>query len=475
MKKNLVPARIERGSARAALPRLKNAPKAAVALAAALATCAALAAACMPLAARAASASNTTTPADPALVAHGEYLARAGDCIACHTTQGGKPFAGGLKFDTPIGVIYSTNITPDANTGIGKWSYDDFAKAVRQGVRPNGETLYPAMPYPSYARLSDDDMKALYAYFTRGVAPVAQQNRAVDIPWPLSMRWPLGIWRTLFAPKVQAFDGSHYHDAIVARGAYLVQGLGHCGACHTPRARTMQELALSDLEGDDFLAGGGAIDGWVPSSLRGNPRTGIGAWNEDDIIQFLKAGRNLHTAAFGGMTDVVQHSMQYMTDADLLAMARYLKTLPPSDPQETSYAYDSAVASKLQSGDTNARGAAVYVDNCMACHRSDGRGYTRVFPALGGNPVVQGKDATSLIHVLLTGAALDGTKSAPSTFTMPPFGWRLSDQQVADVATFVRTSWGNTGAPVSADDVAKLRKTVAITTPEVPPGASLKR
>ncbi|WP_415764853.1 c-type cytochrome [Paraburkholderia sp. J10-1] len=410
-----------------------------------------------------------------ALVAHGEYLARAGDCIACHTAQGGKPFAGGLKFDTPIGAIYSTNITPDANTGIGKWRYDDFAKAVREGVRPNGETLYPAMPYPSYARLSDDDMKALYAYFMRGVGPVHVQNRAVDIPWPLSMRWPLGAWRMLFAPKVQAFDGAHYNDAIVARGAYLVQGLGHCGACHTPRASTMQELALTDLEGDDFLAGGGPIDGWVPSSLRGNPRTGLGSWSEDDIVQLLKSGRNLHTAAFGGMTDVVQHSMQHMNDADLLAIARYLKTLPTSDPKETSYAYDPAAANKLQNGDASARGAAVYRDNCMACHRSDGRGYTRVFPALGGNPVVQGKDPTSLIHVLLAGSALEGTKSAPSSFTMPPFGWRLSDQEVADVSTFVRTSWGNAGAPVSAEDVAKVRKTVTVSTPESPPGATLKR
>ncbi|HKR44719.1 MAG TPA: cytochrome c [Paraburkholderia sp.] len=410
-----------------------------------------------------------------ALVAHGEYLARAGDCIACHTTQGGKPFAGGLKFDTPIGAIYSTNITPDANTGIGKWSYDDFAKAVRQGVRPNGDTLYPAMPYPSYARLSNDDMKALYAYFMHGVGPVPAQNRAVDIPWPRSMRWPLGAWRVLFAPKVQAFDGSHYNDAIVARGAYLVQGLGHCGACHTPRARTMQELALTDLEGDDFLAGGGPIDGWVPSSLRGNPRTGLGSWNEDEIVQFLKSGRNLHTAAFGGMTDVVQHSMQHMDDADLLAIARYLKTLPSSDPKETAYAYDPAAAHKLQNGDASARGAAVYRDNCMACHRSDGRGYTRVFPALGGNPVVQGKDPTSLIHVLLAGSALEGTQSAPSSFTMPPFGWRLSDQEVADVSTFVRASWGNTGAPVSAEDVAKVRKTLTVSTPELPPAATLKR
>lgn len=415
------------------------------------------------------------TPADTALIAHGEYLARAGDCIACHTAKNGKPFAGGLKFDTPIGAIYSTNITPERDTGIGAWSYEDFARAVREGRRPNGDALYPAMPYPSYARITDDDMHALYAYFMQGVAPVKAPNRAVDIAWPLSMRWPLGIWRILFAPKTQPFDGSHYHDAVISRGAYLVQGLGHCGACHTPRARTMQELALTDLDGNDFLAGGAPVDGWVPTSLRGNPRTGIGTWSEDGLVQFLKTGRTLQSAAFGGMTDVVQHSTQHMTDADLLAVARYLKTLPSNDAQETPYAYYDATSRALRSGDASARGAAVYRDNCMACHRSDGHGYTRVFPALGGNPVVQSKDPTSLIHVLLTGNTLEGTQAAPSSFTMPPFGWRLSGQEIADVSTFVRASWGNTGAPVSAEDVEKVRKTVTIEAPALPPGASLKR
>lgn len=431
------------------------------------------------LAVPAPSVSATDAPAakaaDAALVAHGEYLARAGDCIACHTAQGGKPFAGGLKFDTPIGAIYSTNITPEHDTGIGAWTYDDFARAVRGGVRPNGDTLYPAMPYSSYARLSDDDMHALYAYFTQGVAPVKQANRAEDIVWPLSMRWPLSIWRLVFAPKVQPFDGSHYNDAFIARGAYLVQGLGHCGACHTPRARTMQELALTDLDGSDFLAGGAPVDGWVPPSLRGNPRTGLGAWSEDDLVQFLKTGRTLQSAAFGGMTDVVRHSMQHMSDADLLAIARYLKTLPSNDPRETPYAYDEAAARALRSGDASVRGAAVYRDNCMACHRSDGHGYTRVFPSLGGNAVVQGKDPTSLIHVMLTGNTLEGAHAAPSSFTMPPFGWRLSDQELADVATFVRTSWGNTATPVRAEDVAKVRKTVTVVAPPLPPGATLAR
>ncbi len=409
--------------------------------------------------------------ADAEQVQRGAYLARAGDCVACHTAAAGKPFAGGLKFDTPIGGIYSTNITPDPETGIGKWTLQDFDRAVRAGVRQNGDTLYPAMPFPSYARLSDDDVKALYAYFMQGVAPVRQENRAVDIVWPLSMRWPLAIWRKVFAPTPAAFDPKPYPNSVIARGAYLVQGLGHCGACHTPRAATMQERALGDADGPDFLAGGAAIDGWVPSSLRGEARTGLGAWSEADIVQFLKTGRNLRTAAFGGMTDVVVHSMQYMSDADLSAIARYLKTLPPRVEGETPYAYDDTVASRLRAGDAGKTGAAVYRDNCMACHRSDGRGYMRVFPALGGNPVVQGADPTSLIHVVLEGAALTGTQTAPSTFTMPPFGWRLSDQEVADVANFVRTSWGNTGAPVTAAQVAKLRKTTPATRPAPPPGA----
>ena len=187
------------------------------------------------------------------LIKRGEYLARAGDCIACHTASGGKPFAGGLKFDTPIGGIYSTNITPDPKTGLGGWTVEDFTRAVREGVRKNGDTMYPAMPFPSYARLTDDDMKALYAYFMHGVAPVEHENRAVDIVWPLSMRWPLGIWRKMFAPTPKRRSTAPYTDPVVARGAYLVQA-GHCGACHTPRAPTMQERGLTDADGPDFTA-----------------------------------------------------------------------------------------------------------------------------------------------------------------------------------------------------------------------------
>ncbi|MFC5430842.1 c-type cytochrome [Paraburkholderia denitrificans] len=413
-----------------------------------------------------------TAPVDAALVQRGEYLARAGDCIACHTAKDGKPFAGGLKFGTPIGAIYSTNVTPDADTGIGAWTLDEFGRAVRAGVRKNGDTLYPAMPYPSYANLTDDDVKALYAYFMHGVAPVQQKNRAVDAVWPLQMRWPLSLWRWIFAPAPKPFSNASYPDPQLARGAYLVQGLGHCGACHTPRAATMQERALSDADGLDYLAGGAPIDGWVPTSLRGETRTGLGTWKTEDIVQFLRTGRNARTAAFGGMTDVVAHSTQHMSDSDLDAIARYLKTLPPKAQGETPYVYDAKIATDLRNGNAGATGAAVYRDNCMACHRSDGGGYTRVFPALGGNAVVQSADPTSLIHVVLDGSALAGTHTAPSTFTMPPFGWRLSDQEVADVSTFVRNSWGNKSAPVTAQQVAAVRKNVPARAPAPPPGAS---
>ncbi|WAC00466.1 MULTISPECIES: cytochrome c [Pseudomonas] len=394
--------------------------------------------------------------ATDALVKKGEYLARAGDCVACHTAKGGKPFAGGLPMQTPIGTVYSTNITPDV-TGIGQYSFEDFDLAVRKGVAKDGSTLYPAMPYPSYARVTDEDMRALYAYFMQGVQPVAQPNKATDIPWPLSMRWPLAIWRGMFAPEVKAWQAPAGADPVVSRGAYLVEGLGHCGACHTPRALTMQEKALSPADGEQFLAGSAPLEGWIAKNLRGDHKDGLGSWSEEQLVQFLKTGRSDRSAVFGGMSDVVEHSMQHLSDGDLTAIARYLKTLPASDPDDQPHVYDKQVAQALWNGDDSKPGAAVYIDNCAACHRTDGQGYTRVFPALAGNPVVQTADATSLIHVVLEGGTVPATHTAPSNLTMPAFGWRLSDQEVAEVVNFIRTSWGNQGSAVSASDVKAIR------------------
>lgn len=391
-----------------------------------------------------------------ALIQQGEYLARAGDCVACHTAKGGKPFAGGLAMETPIGLIYSTNITPD-KSGIGDYSFEDFDKAVRHGIAKNGSTLYPAMPYPSYARVNQADMQALYAYFMNGVKPVAQENQAVDIPWPMSMRWPLAMWRWMFAPAVEDFTPVAQQDPVVSRGAYLVEGLGHCGACHTPRALTMQEKALSATDGSTFLSGSAPLESWIAKNLRGDHKDGLGSWNEAQLVQFLKTGRSDRSAVFGGMSDVIVHSMQYMSEADLTAIARYLKSLPAVDSADKPHQYDPAVADALWNGDDSKRGAAVYIDNCAACHRTDGNGYTRVFPALAGNPVLQSDDPTSLIHIVLKGATLPATHTAPSTFTMPAFDWRLSDQEVADVVNFIRTSWGNQAGEVKATDVKGLR------------------
>lgn len=405
------------------------------------------------------------TVADAALIRRGAYLALLGDCAACHSTKGGKPFAGGLSIATPIGAVYTTNITPDAETGIGRYTLRDFERALRRGIRADGSPLYPAMPYPSYAHVSDGDVRALYAYFMHGVTPVHAPDHEPDIRWPLSMRWPLTYWRWAFAPKVQslaqadiggAADAGAAHDAaLLERGRYLVEGLMHCGSCHTPRGVGLQEKALGDADGPDYLAGG-VIDHYVANSLRGDDLTGLGQWSKADIVEFLRTGRNAQTAAFGGMRDVVEHSSQYLGDTDLLAVATYLKSLP-ANPSAEHYAYAGAAGAALAKGDVSARGAIDYLNSCAACHLSSGKGYRDTFPALAGNPVVNAKDPTSLINIVLNGNTEVGTSRVPTQFTMPPFGERLSDAEVSDVVTFIRSSWGNHAPPVDANEVAKVR------------------
>ncbi|MFV0549985.1 MAG: cytochrome c [Limnobaculum xujianqingii] len=396
---------------------------------------------------------------DAKLIKQGEYLARAGDCVACHTASGGQPFAGGLPIESPIGTIFSTNITPDKQTGIGEYSFTDFDNAVRHGIGKD-HTLYPAMPYPSYARVTDEDMQALYAYFMHAVQPVNQANKDTDITWPLSMRWPLSVWRWTFAPEVKAFKAAEHQDPVVARGAYLVEGLGHCGACHSPRGFGMQEKALTSEEGDLYLSGGEPMDGWVPKNLRGDQRDGLGSWTEEQLVQFLSTGRTAHTAVFGGMSDVVVQSMQYMSNEDLTAIARYLKTLSPKSAEQQPFKYDETVSKALFNGDDSMVGGSVYVDNCAACHRTDGKGYAEVFPALAGNPVLATDDATSLIHIVLKGGVVPATIKAPTSYDMPAFDVRLTDKQVADVVNFIRNSWGNKASMVTESDVSKVREEV---------------
>jgi alcohol dehydrogenase (quinone), cytochrome c subunit len=393
--------------------------------------------------------------ATPDQLKQGQYLARLGDCAACHTAPGGQPFAGGLPIASPIGTIYSTNITPDPDTGIGKYSYGQFERAVRRGIDAEGHTLYPAMPYPSYAKVNDQDIQALYAYFMHGVQPVKQENRAEGIAWPLSMRWPLTYWRWLFAPKVTPVQTAAMGDATLARGQYLVEGLGHCGACHTPRAFTLQEKALGPHDGSTYLSGGES-DHWIAPSLRGELASGLGSVDEGDIATLLKSGRTERSAVFGGMADVVQHSTQYMNDEDLGAIAHFLKSLPAAH-EEQAVSYDQATHAALSSGNASAPGAQLYVDNCATCHRTDGHGYGQVFPALAGNPVLNGQNAGSAIRLVLHGGTMPSGRDAPTQFGMPAFRERLNNQQIAEVLTFARSSWGNRGSAVTAQQVSDYR------------------
>ncbi|MGE5478208.1 MAG: c-type cytochrome [Bacteroidales bacterium] len=393
-----------------------------------------------------------------ATVEAGHAVAIAADCIACHTAPGGKPFAGGLAMETPIGTIYSTNITPSA-TGIGAYTYADFAAALRDGVAKDGHRLYPAMPYPSYAKLTEADMQAMYAYFMSEVAPVEQANRDSDIPWLLSMRWPLALWNAMFV-STTPFAPAAGKDEMWNRGAYLVEGPGHCGSCHTPRGIGFQEKALGHADGESFLAGG-TIDGWFAKSLRGDKGWGLGDWSEGDIVQFLKTGRTARTAAFGGMTEVISHSTQHMPDDDLLAMARYLKSLPPQGGKGYAPRSGDTIYADLRKGDFSRRGAVTYVEYCQSCHRADGNGAPGIFPALAGNSAVLPDNSASLVRVVLAGGRMPVTADGPHrAFAMPGFA-RLSDSEVADVLTFIRTSWGNNAPAVSASEVAAARKSIA--------------
>lgn len=352
---------------------------------------------------------------------------------------------------TPLGRIYTTNITPDPETGIGSYSLADFSRAVREGVAKDGHYLYPAMPFPAFAKVDDADIKSLYEYFQHGVAPVKQSDRPSDIPFPLNLRFPLYFW-DMFVRR-GPFQPNPSQDAQWNRGAYLVQGLGHCGTCHSPRALTLHEKALTERDGPSFLAGA-VIDGWYAKSLRGG-KDGLGRWSKADIVTFLKTGSTGGTAAFGDMAEVVQHSTQYLTDDDLTAIARYLKSLSAGQGEEIASA-GAQVASS--SGDILTPGGAAYEELCVTCHRADGSGVSHIFPALAGNDVVETADATSLVHIILSGGRRPLTAAHANAFAMPAFN-KLDDREVGEIVSYIRTAWGNSAGPVTSDEVAKLRTT----------------
>jgi mono/diheme cytochrome c family protein len=392
-----------------------------------------------------------------------EYLARAADCVACHSIPGGKGFAGGLKMGTPLGAIYSTNITPDPETGIGRYSLADFDLAVRYGIAKDGRHLYPAMPYPSYVKLADADVVALYRFFMKQVPRVHQVNLKSEIPAPFSFRWPLAFWNFFFAPSA-SYVAKPDHDSAWNRGAYLVQAPGHCGACHTPRGIGMQERALDDNSAN-FLAGA-ELDAWYAPSLRGDMRTGLGAWSTKDVGEFLERGHNRVGSAFGSMTDVINNSTSYLSDSDIQAIAVYLKSLPATSAQQ-AVAYDNATTDALRNSPATQPGAAIYASDCASCHGFDAKGFTSYMPAVAGNPVVLDENPSSLINVVLNGSVPLVAKGTPDAYRMPQFRQQLSDQDAADVITFMRNRWGNQAPAVTATQVAKLRKTTNPTSDQV--------
>jgi alcohol dehydrogenase (quinone), cytochrome c subunit len=395
----------------------------------------------------------------PALITRGAYLAKLGDCAACHSIPSQPPFSGGLRMKIPIGAIYSTNITPDEEHGIGRYNLSDFDRALRFGVA-EGHTLYPAMPFTSYRNTKPEDVVALYAYFKLGVKPAATPNRSSELPFPFSMRWPLTYWRWIFAPTPAPFRASTRMDPDQARGAYFVEGLGHCGECHTPRAITMQVRASTPADGSAYLSGA-VIENYFAPSLRKDGPGALGEWSTSDLAQFLQTGANDRGIAFGSMSEVIVHSTQYMTHEDALATAKYLETLgSPSDVTQAPFVYDEREHLALKNGDASKPGAMLYLDNCAACHRPDGLGYERVFPRLAGNDIVQAQNSLSVIAIVLEGSRTPRTGAAPAQFTMPSFAWRLSDQEVADVVNFVRSSWGNQASAASVDEVGRTRRSL---------------
>lgn len=395
---------------------------------------------------------QSSQPPSAELIARGEYVAHLSDCVACHTVPGKPAYSGGLAMGTPIGAIYTTNITPDKETGIGNYSLAEFDRAVRHGVAKEGERLYPAMPYPSYVKMPDADIEALYAYFMNEVKPVKQQNHSSDIPWPLNMRWPLALWSAMFT-EPGVYQAKSSEDEQWNRGAYLVQGPGHCGSCHTPRGLAMQEKAL-DESSNQYLAGA-TLDGWYAPSLRNDPNAGLGRWSENDIYQFLKNGRNQHAVVYGSMTDAFNNSTQFMSDEDLFAIAHYLKSLPGNPDQDgTPWQHQpQTVSANLASQP----GAGIYMTRCSACHGDDGMGQSPWIPPLAGATSMLVSDDSAAVNVTLNGSGRAVAHGVPDAYRMPPFRQQLSDKEIAEVLSFVRSAWGNHGTTVKTEDVKAMR------------------
>jgi mono/diheme cytochrome c family protein len=396
----------------------------------------------------------STAPADPQQqLAYGAYLARVGDCMACHTARGGKPYAGGALIPTPFGNMYGPNITPDPDTGIGRWSEDDFWHALHNGRAPGGMLLYPAFPYTEYTHVSRADADALYVYL-RSLPAVRQENRPHELRFPYDQRILLAAWRALYFRPGDALAAARQgadrqpatEDAQRLRGRYLVDGLGHCIACHAGR---------NSLGAIDAAAGlrGGQIFGldWYAPPLDGSETTGMGDWSTGDIAALLKTGISMRGAANGPMGEVVSGSTQYLTDADAHAIAVYLKSLP-AGPVPT--------AARAPSAATMERGGKLYGQFCAQCHQDTGKGVEEAWPPLAGNISVTAPAAINTIRAVLQGGFAPATAGDPQPHGMPPFAPFLNDEDVAAVVTYIRNSWGNAAGGVTGLMVKNARSAV---------------
>ncbi len=387
-------------------------------------------------------AANPTT----LVINRGEYLARAGDCVACHTTPNGKPFAGGRPMVTPFGALYVPNITPDDETGIGQWTADDFYRMMHTGVSKNGTLLYPAMPFASYTKVTRDDSDAIFAYLM-SVAPVKQPNRPHELQFPFNNRDLLLGWRTLYFKEGEYKADSKQSDQW-NRGAYLVQGLGHCAMCHT----AINALGGSS-ESKAFEGGMIPNQNWYAPSLTSNREAGLGDWEIQDIADLLQVGASHRGTTYGPMAEVVYNSLQYLSDDDVKAMAVYLKALPQrdSEPPPTSQA-------RLVNPAVMEMGRKVYAMQCAMCHGDEGKGHTPAYPPLAGNRSITMASPVNSIRMVLNGGYAPGTKKNPRPHGMPPFSHILNDDEVAAVVTYIRVAWDNSGTPVAPAQANELRK-----------------
>lgn len=372
-------------------------------------------------------------------IARGKALTDAADCASCHTADPAKPFAGGKRIDTPFGAIYSPNLTPDRETGLGAWSDDDFRRALHDGVAPDGSRYYPAFPYPNFTRMIRDDVLAIRAYFAT-LTPFRNARLPLELRWPLNYRVLMRGWNLLFF-RPGIFEPNQQKSLQWNRGAYLAEGAAHCGACHTPK-----NIFGADKRGQAY--GGGPIQGWFAPRLDSADRSGLKSWSVEDIAEYLSSGRNGKSHAGGLMAEVVVNSTSKMSDDDIHAIAVYLKDLPAGAPEP-------AVTPPPQA-EMNA-GKAVYARACIACHEADGSGAPRIYPPLPGNANMLSSDPSSTLRIILDGAQTVTTPRAPNTGSMPAYAKQLTDQEIADVTNYIRNSWGNAAPLVTQAQVRKAR------------------